>query len=523
VPYLLCLLAPGASALAQQLEIHYINVGWGSSVFVKGPDGTKVLLEAGNDGMGSARVVPYLKAIGIAPSAGLDYTFVGHQHCDHAGGMDEVVQAGYGVRTANYYNGSSYSSSCITSWEAAASGTAAGSPRIPPLGLEIPLGNGARLTVVAVDGSILGGDAVAVSNENDRSIAVLIQYGGFDYLWASDMGGGNVDTACTGRATSSQTDVESYVVAAISPGGARPLISAGGIDVLNVNHHGSESSTNINWMNLSRPAVAVIATGAGQASNWYLPRKDVVENVLRAGASCVTVPAAFVVQTEEGDPTGTLTSFVGYSVGDIKISTNGQTTFTLSADGKVTQGPSEVSAAGLPRTFALDDVAGPGPGPSADVGGFRLDQKNSTSSYTLPAGTRIPENGYLIVARSASKAAFEAFWGVSLASNVAFLNSSGALPVINGDENYTLVNASGTTIDGQTVNMTAGGGSSFKRKDPCNNPALAASWTVTTSGSATPGSGAGAGCAKGVVINEFSDATGTGNYVYEFVELHYDK
>ena len=41
---------------AQQLEIHYINVGWGSSVLVKGPNGTTVLLEAGNTGKGSVTI-----------------------------------------------------------------------------------------------------------------------------------------------------------------------------------------------------------------------------------------------------------------------------------------------------------------------------------------------------------------------------------------------------------------------------------------------------------------------------------
>src|SRR5215475_1661286 len=100
------------SASAQQLEIHYINVGWGASVFVKGPDGTTVLMEAGNTGMGTARVVPYLKSIGIMPANGLDYTIAGHQHCDHIGGLDEVVQAGYNIHVKNYYNGSSYSSNC---------------------------------------------------------------------------------------------------------------------------------------------------------------------------------------------------------------------------------------------------------------------------------------------------------------------------------------------------------------------------------------------------------------------------
>src|SRR5207249_11350887 len=98
VPRLLFLLASlQLYAVAQQLEIHYINVGWGGSVLVKGPDGTTVLLEAGNTGKGTAYVVPYLQSIGIAPAAGLDYTIAGHQHCDHIGGLDEVVNAGYNV------------------------------------------------------------------------------------------------------------------------------------------------------------------------------------------------------------------------------------------------------------------------------------------------------------------------------------------------------------------------------------------------------------------------------------------
>ena len=348
------------SASAQQLEIHYINVSWGGSVLVKGPDGTTVLMEAGNTGRGTGRVVPYLQSIGIMPANGLDYSFAGHQHCDHLGGLDEVIQAGYNVHIKNYYNGSSTTSTCVTGWNSAAATTTAGAPVAVPVGTVIQLGNGARLTVVARNGSIIGGGSVSVSDENDRSIAVLIQYGGFDYLWASDMGGGNIDEACTGRFTSSQTDVESSVVQAISPGGAFPLISSGGIDVLNVNHHGSESSTNKNWMNLSQPAVAVISTGAGQSTGWDLPRIDVVEHVLLAQATaCITVPPALVLQTEEGAPTGSLTSFAGYSVGNVKITTDGISTFTVSADGAVSQGPNELAASGLPRTIALDDVVGP--------------------------------------------------------------------------------------------------------------------------------------------------------------------
>src|SRR5712691_9556685 len=343
--FILCCLAV-SPLFAQQLEIHYIDVGWGGSVFIKGPDGTTVLLEAGNTGKGSTYVVPYLKSIGVQPASGFDYMIGGHQHCDHIGGLDEVINAGYNVRIKQYYNGSTYASSCVDGWNAAAATTTAGAPVAMPVGTIIPLGSGAKITCVARNGSIIGGASVPVTDENDRSIALLIQYGGFDYLWASDLGGG--PDSCTGRSTA-QLDMETPLIQAISPGGAFPLISAGGIDVLHVNHHGSESSTNPTYFNGADPAVAIIGVGDGETSGWDLPRIDVVEHVLLAqSTACVTAPPAFVLQTEEGNPIGSLASHAGYCVGNIKITTDGLNIFTVSADGAVHQGPNEVTAANLP-------------------------------------------------------------------------------------------------------------------------------------------------------------------------------
>src|SRR5205085_2200033 len=113
----------------------------GGSVFVKGPNGTTVLLEAGNTGMGTQYVVPYLKSIGVQPANGIDYVIGGHQHCDHVGGLDEVINAGYNVHLKQYYNGSSYSSSCVTEWNTAAATTTAGAPVAMPVGTVIQLGN----------------------------------------------------------------------------------------------------------------------------------------------------------------------------------------------------------------------------------------------------------------------------------------------------------------------------------------------------------------------------------------------
>jgi PKD repeat protein len=111
-------------------------------------------------------------------------------------------------------------------------------------------------------------------------------------------------------------------------------------------------------MNLMSPAVACISVGDGQSTNWYHPRMDVVENVLLANASCITAPASMVLQTEEGSPTGSLTSYAGYCVGDIVISTAGVDSYSITASGAVSQGPDERTSAGLPATFYFDEVSG---------------------------------------------------------------------------------------------------------------------------------------------------------------------
>jgi beta-lactamase superfamily II metal-dependent hydrolase len=599
---------------AQNLEIHYIDVGWGGSVFIKGPTGITVLLEAGNTGMGTQYVVPYLKSIGIQPASGLDYMIGGHQHCDHIGGLDEVINAGYNVRLKQYYNGSSYASSCADQWNAAAATTTAGAPIAMPVGTVIQLGNGATLTCIARNGSIIGGGSVAVTDENDRSIALLIKYGGFDYIWASDLGGGP-DT-CTGRGTT-QLDVESSVINAISPGGAFPLISAGGIDLMHVNHHGSESSTNPTYFSKAKPAVAIIGVGSGESTGWDLPRINVVDQVLLgASGACVTAPPTqLVLQTEEGSPGATKMSKSGYCVGNIKVTTDGISIFTVSADGLVHQGPNELAAAALPRSFTLDESGGGGGdivkpttsitapaagatvsgttavnasasdnvgvtkvefyldnvlqstdttspyswswntttatngshsltskaydaalnvgvstavsvtvsnGVPVNIGSWTLTQANSTLTYTIPAGTTIGSKGYVIIARNATKAAFETFWNRTLAANVVYINSADSMPQINGSETYTLKNAGGTTIEGATVAMDTSGGSDFQRAT-CGAIGTLSSWTKSASTAGTPGTGGLNGCNKGPFINEFSDALGTGNYVYEFIELYNDK
>ncbi len=347
---------------AQNLEIHYINVQQGQSTLIIGPDGTTILYDGGFEFKGTTEVVPYLQALGIFTSQPLDYIVTSHLHTDHYVGLTETMNYGYDALYV-YDNGSDYSNAYVDAFNTAAAGTTAGGVTAMTLGQVIPLGNGATATCVAVDGSVLGVGAVpdGQNNENDRSICLLVEYGDFDFLVTGDVGGGSDDNACTGRSTS-QVNIETPLAQAIMPGGANPLLTAYGVEVAHIGHHGSESSGNSDYMNLLTPSVACVSVGDGQSSNWYHPREDVV-NVFLAVPSCVTAPAALVLQTEEGNPTGSITSFDGYSVGDIVITTDGVSTYTVSASGAVSQGPDERSSAGLPVTLFLDEYTGGDPAP----------------------------------------------------------------------------------------------------------------------------------------------------------------
>jgi hypothetical protein len=97
------------------------------------------------------------------------------------------------------------------------------------------------------------------------------------------------------------------------------------------------------------------------------------------------------------------------------------------------------------------------------------------------------------------------------------------MPQINGSENYDLRNASNVRVDGLTISMASAGGESIKRLNGCGNPNTSSSWSRTASSTGNPGAGGPAPCNKGVFISEFSDALGTGNFIYEFVELYNDK
>jgi len=367
----LCLFSLSAFAFTPSglLEIHYINVGTAGCTFVIGPDGTTLLMDGGENGDGYSNVIPYFQSIGLTIYDDLDYMLAGHLDSDHIGGLDEVIYGGYDVISAVYYNGSPESNSYIQDFYNAAEGTTAGGPDVIALNTVIDLGDGATARCVMVNGYILGDGYVSPGTENCRSIAMLITYGQFEYIFASDLSGGDDDEWCTYRhtATDYSNDETPLSNSLVSPSGAN-LLGAYGVEVMHVNHHGSESSTNSDYMNNLNPSVACISVGWGQSYGWDFPRHDILDNVLlcEAPGDCVDSVPAMVFQTEDGSGTpDTYRSYRGYAVGDIIIKTDGQMLFQVDGSGRISGGPDEREDAGLPRYFPLDEDTGDLIAPSA--------------------------------------------------------------------------------------------------------------------------------------------------------------
>ncbi len=149
---------------------------------------------------------------------------------------------------------------------------------------------------------------------------------------------------------------------------------------------------------------------------------------------------------------------------------------------------------------------------SVDLSGWTLVQTGSDRVFTLPAGTIIPAGAILVVGRDATRGAFEQHWG-ALEADVVYLDSEDSFPAINGDETFSIRDASDTVVDGPTPAMASG--QTVARTDA----SAAGSWTTAGEGDADPGVGHPFAGSSGVFLTEVSDATGSGSFVYEFIEL----
>lgn len=125
-----------------------------------------------------------------------------------------------------------------------------------------------------------------------------------------------------------------------------------------------------------------------------------------------------------------------------------------------------------------------------NVSNYKLTQYNSTQNYTIPNGTVIPPQGFLVIGRNSSKSAFETFWNTTLDNDkVIYLNSGGnAVPQLNGDEVFSIRDNNNVIVDPMIDTATAVQLIAGKRLTRLNFNNQISSWEMKFGGTATPGS-----------------------------------
>ncbi len=295
-------LGTGALALAQDLQIHVVNVEQGLSVFVRSPTGTRVLIDGGNPGDGTVLVKPYLQSIGVTA---LDYSWMTHWHTDHFGGLTDLFNGGYKPLIAAYDRGDTNkpSNSFVTNY----SNAVAGKRQIATLGQALDIGGGATIHVMAINGTWSGGSVNPTSSsqeENSRSLILVVRYGSFDFYVGGD---------CTANGDGSTSNVEGPASAVI-----------GQVEVVVASHHGSNTGSTTQVVGNLLPAMVV--QSAGTDNSFGHPTKTVTNRWNTIGAARVQWC------TTDGDTGNGAGAFTGVN-GSIKFVSDGTTFSASRADG----------------------------------------------------------------------------------------------------------------------------------------------------------------------------------------------
>jgi beta-lactamase superfamily II metal-dependent hydrolase len=212
-----------ASSDIDGIVVHYLDVGQGDSEFIELPNGECMLIDAGTSDS-AQKIVDTITNYGYSK---LDYVVATHPHADHIGGMTKVIN--------NFDIGEIYMPKASTTTKTFENMLTA----ISDNGLSI---NTAKAGVEVYSDSSLEIEFLApvgtsYTDLNNYSAVVKITYGSNSFLFTGD-----AENVSEEEMLSSE----------------RNSLSA---DVLKVGHHGSSSSSTVDFINAVNPKYAVISCG----------------------------------------------------------------------------------------------------------------------------------------------------------------------------------------------------------------------------------------------------------------------
>lgn len=215
--------AAGSRAVAGVASLEFLDVGQGDAILIRSPEGKTALVDAGP----SNRIVDLLQAKGIKT---LDLVVISHHHHDHYGGMAEVVRRFHPRYFLDARSPHSTPNYVALLKRIGADGVAViqAGPRIRRIGLG------------PVTLTILPQGPLDKQDENNNSVGIRLDFGEFSALLPGDAEGH-----------------ERHWWMLHYPELCRD------VDVLKLAHHGSRNGTNLAWLGLTRPSLAIASLGSG--------------------------------------------------------------------------------------------------------------------------------------------------------------------------------------------------------------------------------------------------------------------
>ena len=204
------------------LKVHYIDVWQGDATFIELPSGETILIDGGEKEYGSV-VKNYIKRLNYSR---IDHLFATHPHSDHIGGLTEIVNS-FDIGNIYMPDVSIDTSSYYDLLEA-----------IKNKNKKVKVAKPEELVINEGDLSlqILAPISSNYEDLNNYSIVLKLIYKEKSFLFMAD----------------AEYDSEMELL-------KNSNIKA---DILKVGHHGSNSSTNYNFLKKVDPSIAVISVGA---------------------------------------------------------------------------------------------------------------------------------------------------------------------------------------------------------------------------------------------------------------------
>lgn len=240
-----------------KLQVHFIDVGQGDSIYVCTPRGDNLLIDSG-DNKAASKVIGYLKARGVKK---LDIAIATHPDTDHIGAMDDVVNT-FEVKSFYMPEVKSESQNYKNLLNALEKKKL---KAIPLYALDsFDLSNGKGDCFFDIYSPVKGKH---YPDTNSYSIVGRLRYKDTCFMLTGDATRENEeDMIDTGFKLDS--------------------------NVLKLGHHGSKTSSSLEFLTYVNPDIAVVS--AGKNNKYSHPHKETLENLEQLG-----VP--YVSTADEGD------------------------------------------------------------------------------------------------------------------------------------------------------------------------------------------------------------------------------